>query len=220
MGLFNKTLYLRVALVIAVAVIAIFIGSELIQPEVLPIYEPDQVNPDLVDSSVEGEHDHRIANFSLTDQNGHIITQDDYRGKIYVANFFFTTCTNICPAMTWQMKRVQDAYADDLRVLLLSHSITPEIDSVAQLKRYALKKGVNDQKWHLVTGPRKQIYALARQSYFAATSQGDRGANDFIHTQNFVLVDPQKRIRGFYNGTDSKDVDRLIHDIKVLEREN
>lgn len=219
MGLFNRRLSLRIAGLVAIIAIATIIGARLIQPEALPIYNPSQVNPALVDQSVRGERDHHIANFSLTDQNGQTITQNTYKDKIYVANFFFTTCKSICIPMTRQMKRVQDAFEDDPQVMLLSHSVTPKIDSVAQLKRFALKKGVDDQKWHLVTGDKKVIYELARKSYFAATTKGDGGANDFIHTQNLVLVDKEKRIRGFYNGTDPKDVDRLIGDIKTLEHE-
>ena len=121
--------------------------------------------------------------------------------------------------MAEQMKRIQAAFAGDPEVMLLSYTVTPAIDTVAQLKRYALKKGVNDAKWHLVTGDKKQIYDLARKSYFAVTTKGDGEANDFIHTQNFVLVDKERRIRGLYNGTDPKDIDRLIGDIEILKRE-
>lgn len=219
MALFTKALYLRIGITAVIAIAAIAIGAHFIKPAALPVYNPAQVNPDLVDQSVLGERDHHIADFSLTDQNGQPITQADYSGKIYVADFFFTTCTNICIPMAEQMKRIQTAFADDLEVMLLSHTVTPAIDTVAQLKRYALKKGVNDAKWHLVTGAKKQIYDLARKSYFAVTTKGDGGVNDFIHTQNFVLVDKKRRIRGFYDGTDPKDVDRLIGDIKILKRE-
>ncbi len=219
MAFLTKALCFRIGITAVIAITAIAIGAHFIRPTTLPVYNPAQVNPDLVDESVRGERDHHIADFSLTDQNGQTITQADYRGKIYVADFFFTTCTNICIPMAEQMKRIQAAFAGDPEVMLLSYTVTPAIDTVAQLKRYALKKGVNDAKWHLVTGDKKQIYDLARKSYFAVTTKGDGEANDFIHTQNFVLVDKERRIRGFYNGTDPKDIDRLIGDIEILKRE-
>jgi protein SCO1/2 len=160
---------------------------------------------------------HHIANFSLTNQNGKTITQDDYKNKIYVADFFFTTCQSICPIMTDNMTQVQKAFLHDDDVKILSYSVTPEIDTVAQLKRYAEEKGVNDSKWNLVTGDKKQIYELARKSYFVVKTVGDGGPFDMIHTENFVLVDKDRQIRGFYDGTDLKDIDKLIDDIKTLK---
>jgi len=145
----------------------------------LPVYAPSKVDPVLVDSTIQHKKKyHKIANFSLTNQNGKTITQDDYKDKIYVADFFFTTCRTICPIMTTNMAEIQEAILDDDDVMLLSHSVTPEIDSVAQLKRYAIKKGVNDKKWNLVTGDKKDIYKLARKSYLAVKDQGDGGPFD------------------------------------------
>lgn len=186
----------------------------------LPIYQPNDVNPELVDSTVQYIRKyHTIADFKLINQNGDTITQHDYDGKIYVADFFFTTCPSICPIMTHNIVYLQDIFKTDDHVKFLSHSVTPEIDSVPQLKKYALQKGVIDSKWNLVTGDKKQIYSLARKSYFAAENDGDGGPYDMVHTENFVLVDAEKRIRGFYNGTDQQDIERLAEDIRKLENE-
>jgi len=184
----------------------------------LPIYQPNMVNAELVDSTLQHvKKYHRIADFSLLNQNGDTITQENYRDKIYVADFFFTTCPTICPIMTANLVEVQAALANDPEVLLLSHSVTPEIDSVAQLKKYAIEKGVNDAKWNLVTGDKKQIYELARKSYLAVQEDGDGGPFDMIHTENFILVDKQRRIRGFYDGTKEEEMDRLLSDIEILK---
>jgi len=184
----------------------------------LPIYQPNMVNVELVDSTLQHvKKYHRIADFSLINQNGDTITQENYRDKIYVADFFFTTCPTICPIMTANLVEVQAALVNDPEVLLLSHSVTPEIDSVAQLKKYAIEKGVNDAKWNLVTGDKKQIYELARKSYLAVQEDGDGGPFDMIHTENFILVDQQRRIRGFYDGTREEEMDRLLSDIEILK---
>jgi len=184
----------------------------------LPIYQPNMVNSELVDSTLQHvKKYHRIADFSLINQNGDTITQEDYRDKIYVADFFFTTCPTICPIMTANLVEVQAALVNDPEVLLLSHSVTPEIDSVTQLKKYAIEKGVNDAKWNLVTGDKKQIYELARKSYLAVQEDGDGGPFDMIHTENFILVDQQRRIRGFYDGTKEEEMDRLLSDIEILK---
>jgi len=190
-----------------------------LQPKTrLPIYQPNMVNAELVDSTLQHvKKYHRIADFSLLNQNGDTITQENYRDKIYVADFFFTTCPTICPIMTANLVEVQAALANDSEVLLLSHTVNPEIDSVAQLKKYAIEKGVNDAKWNLVTGDKKQIYELARKSYLAVQEDGDGGPFDMIHTENFILVDKQQRIRGFYDGTKEEEMDRLLSDIEILK---
>ncbi len=186
----------------------------------LPIYQPSRVSTELVDSTIQHvKKFHKIADFSLTNQNGEIITQENYKDKIYVADFFFTTCQTICPIMTDHMREIQDKLIQDSDVLLLSHSVTPKIDSVAQLKRYAIKKGVNDTKWNLVTGDKKHIYELARKSYLAVKTDGDGGPFDMVHTENFMLIDKKKQIRGFYDGTNSEDIERLIDDIAILKEE-
>lgn len=196
-----------------------FLIYNALQPKKrLQIYQPNMVNAELVDSTLQHvKKYHRIGDFSLLNQNGDTITQENYRDKIYVADFFFTTCPTICPIMTANLVEVQAALANDPEVLLLSHSVTPEIDSVAQLKKYAMEKGVNDAKWNLVTGDKKQIYELARKSYLAVQEDGDGGPFDMIHTENFILVDKQRRIRGFYDGTKEEEMDRLLSDIEILK---
>jgi len=203
--------------IVSAIIIAVFYNILKVEKP-LPIYQPAQVDASLVDSSIQSKRKyHKIANFKLVNQNGDTITEKDYENKIYVADFFFTTCQTICPIMTGQMKRVQDKIENDDEVKLLSHSVTPEIDSVAQLKKYALEKGVNDNKWNLVTGDRKQIYDLARKSYLVVK---DDGISDYgmVHTENFALVDKEKQIRGLYDGTSKASVDSLLMDIEKLKR--
>ena len=183
----------------------------------LPIFNPADVNPELVDSTMQYVAKyHTIANFSFTNQNGKTITQKDYEGKIYVADFFFTTCGSICPIMTTNMVEVQKAFLNNPKVMILSHTVFPEIDSVPVLKKYALKKGVDDQKWNLVTGDKKQIYAMARKSYLAVKLGKPSELYDMVHTENFVLVDTKRRVRGFYDGTKKEEIQRLIADIQWL----
>ena len=199
--------------------IIVYLFYNALQPKkMLPVYQPSMVDKSLVDSTLHyTKKYHKVADFSLVNQNGETITQEDYKDKIYVADFFFTTCLTICPIMTKNMGEVQEAIKNDPNIMLLSHSVTPQIDTVAQLKRYALEKGVIDSKWNLVTGDKKQIYELARKSYLAVKNDGDGGPFDMIHTENFILVDKEKRIRGFYDGTDREEIDRLLSDIKILE---
>jgi protein SCO1/2 len=186
----------------------------------LKIYNPADVNPSLVDVSIKHvTKDHRIADFELTNQNGEIITQNNYKNKIYVADFFFTRCTNICIAMAYNMSELQEYYKNDDDIMFLSHSVTPIIDSVSVLKEYALNKGVIDAKWNVTTGSKKHIYELARKSYFAVIEDGDGGENDFIHTEQFVLIDKERRIRGYYDGTEKKDMEKLKKDMSLLKEE-
>ncbi len=185
----------------------------------LAILQPDQFDPALVDDSMLFvKKYHKIAPFELVNQNGDTITQADYQGKIYVADFFFTTCPTICPTMTKNMTLIQEEFKDDPEVLLLSHSVTPEVDSVAVLREYADRKGIIDSKWNLVTGERKQIYDLARKSYLAVKKNKYGGENAMIHTENFLLVDKEGRLRErSYDGTDEEDIQALIEDIYVLK---
>lgn len=188
--------------------------------KVLPVFNPADVNPKLVDESLlHIRRNHKVSDFSLINQNGDTITQKDYDNKIYVTDFFFTRCQTICPIMTNNMGKLQSAFLKDDDIKFLSLSVTPDIDSVSVLKDYARKKGVIDAKWNITTGDKKLIYSLARKSYFAVLEDGDGGLQDFIHTENFVLVDKKRRIRGFYDGTDSEDIQRLINDIKILQKE-
>ena len=204
---------------LALSSVIIVLMYQALKPEKrLPVYQPSMVNPELVDSTlVYVKKYHSIADFKLINQNGDTISQADYADKIYVADFFFTTCPTICPVMTANMADIQQIIKGDDEVMLLSHSVTPEIDSVPQLKKYALEKGVIDAKWNLVTGDKKQIYELARKSYLAVLTDGDGGPYDMIHTENFILVDKERRIRGFYDGTSSDEVAQLLEDLKVLK---
>ena len=213
---FRKYRYFAIVLFCLSAVIVYLFYNALKPQETLPIYSPSMVNSELVDSTIQYKRKyHTIANFSLTNQNGKTITQEDYTNKIYVADFFFTTCLTICPIMTKNMVEIQNRTDDD--ILLLSHSVTPSLDSVETLKNYAIEKGVDDSKWNLVTGDKKQIYELARKSYLAVKTDGDGGPFDMIHTENMVLVDQKKRIRGFYDGTKTEDIEQLLNDIKILK---
>lgn len=200
--------------------IIIYVFYRILEPKrTLPVYAPNDVSYELVDSTIQHvKKYHTIADFELTNQNGQVVTQDTYKDKIYVADFFFTTCRTICPVMTDHMVQIQEKLKKDQEVLLLSHSVTPEIDTVAQLKRYALEKGVDDSKWNLVTGEKKAIYDLARKSYLAAKDI-PYSEYDLVHTENFVLVDKKRRIRGFYDGTDPEAIDQLLEDIEVLRKE-
>jgi len=202
------------------SVIIITIIYQLLKPEpTLPIYQPDMVNKELVDTTVQYVRKyHKVPDFKLVNQNGDTITQKDYEDKIYITDFFFTTCQGICPIMTDHMVKIQAEFKDDPEVLLLSHSVTPEIDSVAQLKKYAEEKGVIDEKWNLVTGDKKQIYDLARKSYLVAKSQGNGGKYDMVHTENFALVDKNKQVRGFYDGTNPEAIEQLVEDVKLLKK--
>ena len=188
--------------------------------EKLKIYNPADVNPRLVDFSMKHiTKDHTIADFELTNQNGQKITNKNYKDKIYVADFFFTRCQTICINMAYNMGELQNLYKKDTEIMFLSHSVTPEIDSVTVLKEYADRKGVIDGKWNITTGAKTHIYELARKSYFAVLDEGNGDENDFIHTEQFVLVDKEKRIRGYYDGTEKEDMEKLKKDILLLKEE-
>lgn len=210
-------LFITTLAVLSVVIITAFYN--ILKPtKTLPIYQPAQVNFELVDSTIQHQKKyHIIADFKLINQNGDTITQAFYKDKIYVADFFFTTCQTICPIMTDHMYEIQKKTISDPEILLLSHTVTPEIDSVAQLNRYAKQKLVNASKWNLVTGDKKQIYDLARRSYLAVKTSGDGGPYDMIHTENFMLIDKQRQIRGFYDGTNPEAVETLLEDIKTLK---
>ncbi len=164
---------------------------------------------------------HTIPAFSFTNQNGETVTERTVAGKIYVTDFIFTRCGSICPIMTTNMATLQEKYKNDNDILLLSHSVTPQMDSVAVLKRYAEAKGVISGKWHLLTGNEDQIYALAKKQYFAGDTIGYyQTGNEFLHTENFILVDKHRRIRGVYNGTLALEMERIMDDIGALKKEN
>ena len=187
----------------------------------LPVYNPSDLNPQVVDIKMRAtDKNHTVGDFTLTDQLNKTVTPKDFNDKIYVSSFIYTTCPGICPAMTGNIKSVYTEFIEDDQIKFLSHSVTPEIDSVPVLKAYADKYGIaNHNKWHFTTAPRKHIYELARMHYFAATDSGNGGPSDFVHTENIVLVDKEKRLRGFYDGTDFDEIDRLKEDIYRLKEE-
>ena len=195
----------------------IFISCDEVSKKQLPIYNPTDFNPKLVDKSIRNVSDnHTVKDFNLINQNGIKVSSKDYENKIYVVDFFFTSCPSICPVMTNNMLLIQEEFIKNNDIKLLSMSVTPEIDNVQVLKKYAIEKGVIDSKWNITTGSKKHIYELARKSYFAVLDQGDGGLQDFIHTPNFILVDTKKQIRGIYDGTVEKEISRLIQDINIL----
>ncbi len=162
---------------------------------------------------------HTISGFSFTDQEGRTVTNETFKDKIYVADFFFATCQTICPKMTQQMARVVHKFRNDSGIYFLSHTVNPDHDSVSVLKKYSEKYNVTSDRWRFVTGNKKEIYDLARHSYFITAMEGNGGPDDFIHSEQFALVDRQGRIRGYYDGTDPNDVDTLMDEIKVLKKE-
>ena len=219
MKLFRKRDFITVGFILIFSAAAVYMFYVILKPiEVLPIYQPAEVNEKLVDSSIiHVAKYHKISDFRLTNQNGKEITQADYNDKIYVADFFFTTCQDICPVMTKNMYQLQEELKNDNEILLLSHTVIPEFDTVEQLKEYAIENKVDDSKWNLVTGDKKQIYELARKSYLAVE---DNNFNEFdmIHTENFMLIDKEKQIRGFYDGTNSEEINQLLKDIEILKQ--
>jgi len=221
----NKKLSFFFAAFLVVVFIAIY---TLLNNRSLPVITPRDVNPELVDSLVQHiGYNHKIAPFAFTNQNGKKVTNKDYEGKIYVVDFFFTTCQTICPKMTDNMVWLQDKIKDNPEVKLLSHSVFPNEDTVEVLKKYAKEKGVIDAKWNLVTGNQQEIYKIARQSYLVVKTGKPEELYDMVHTENFVLVDQKGRIRGFYNGLNideevkgEKNLTQLLEDIELLSEKN
>jgi protein SCO1/2 len=219
---------MRVFLTLLIALAAITVGYFMLTPKPknheLEVINPVDVASEMVDSSLmRTGFGHRIGNFSFLNQYGEKVTLADVENKVFVAEYFFTTCGTICPRMNVQMQRVQQAFKKNTDVSILSFTVDPETDTVAQMKMYAEGHGAIRGKWHFLTGEEKDLYALARKSFFVlkpaeVENQGDAGS-DFIHTNNFVLVDKQLRIRGYYDGTSEKEVDDLIRDIAILLEE-
>ena len=197
--------------------ICVFSACKQASKNQLPIYNPIDFNPELVDRSLQKNSvNHTVSDFELINQNGEILTQQDYEDKIYIVDFFFTRCPSICPVMTDNMFKLQKEFLNNNDIMLLSLSVTPEIDSISVLRKYADDHGVIDSKWNITTGNKMHIYELARKSYFAVVEQGDGGLQDFIHTPNFILVDRKKQIRGIYDGTKDEEIIRLVSDLKIL----
>ncbi|MEZ0607530.1 SCO family protein [Fibrella sp. WM1] len=204
----------------ALAVLGTLLGCQS-DPETtgVPYYNTPDFTPLWLTepAAVERTVTHQIGDFAFRDQTNALVTQQTIAGKVHVANFFFTACPSICPKMTSLMRAVQDTFRHEPRVLLLSYSVTPWIDSVARLKQYADQKGIKSDTWHLLTGDRGPLYTLARQSYFAEERIGfTRDSTEFLHTEHLILVDETRRIRGIYNGTQPQEIDHLIADIRAL----
>lgn len=184
----------------------------------LPYYGQSEIKPSLSGSGVDTVYK-TIAPFSFIDQKGNVVTDKNFENKIYVADYFFCTCKSICPIMSEQMERVATQYKDDDDIRFISHTVNPEYDSVNVLADYAEAHGARYGQWYLVTGNKKELYDLARDSYMLDASEGDGGEDDFIHTQNFALIDKEKHIRGYYDGTNPIEIDQLINDIVLLKKE-
>ncbi|MBU3009960.1 SCO family protein [Polaribacter vadi] len=189
--------------------------------KVLPFYNSEDFTPEWISENDDNYSKiHTVAPFEFINQNGKKITNKDFEGKIYITDFFFTTCPSICPILSKNMNTIQETYKSDDNILLLSHSVMPWVDTVDKIKEYAKEKNAIDNKWHLVTGDKKAIYKIARTSYFADEDfKKTKDESEFIHTENFILVDKKGRIRGVYNGTLSLDVQRLKRHIEILKKE-
>ena len=162
---------------------------------------------------------HTVKPFCFIDQYNEKVTEETVKGKIYVTDFFFTTCQSICPLMSNQLERVYKTFSNESSVMILSHTVEPEIDSIEILMQYAKLHNVTNKKWLFVTGDKKHLYDMARTGYLLNNETGNGDSEDFIHTQNFALVDKERHLRGFYDGTDTAEVSRLITDIKLLLEE-
>ena len=219
-----KTLNMRIDIIL-LCIICLMACNEP-QPnnsrvEVLPFYNEATFTPHWIAPNDDRlDTFHRISPFELTNQEGKVVTEKSFEDKIYVVDFFFTICPGICPKMTANMMEIQDEFINDDDVLLLSHSVTPERDSVPVLKRYAENKGILSHKWHLVTGKQQAIYKLGREDYFVEEDLGlTKEEDDFLHTENFVLIDKDRHIRGIYNGLNKSSINQLVADIRTLKKE-
>ena len=214
-----KRIIAFLAITLTAVLIAYFSTKDKKKP--LPVINPIDVNSEMVDEDLLRKgYGHTIGDFSFINQNGKTITQNDIQDKIVVVEYFFTTCMTICPKMNIQMQRVNEHFRGNYDFKILSFTVNPEVDTVEQMKRYADAHNANPNQWHFLTGEKERLYHLARTSFFVlkpaeAQNLGDAG-NDFIHTNNFVLIDKQKRIRGYYDGTSIKETDQMILDIEEL----
>lgn len=189
-------------------------------PGTLPILGERSAKTQLINGkSVVDSIYHSIPNFSFTDQTGTTVTNDRFKNKIYVADFFFTSCPTICPVMKSQLLRVYEKFNSEKNLLLLSHTIDPEHDSVAVLRDYAQRLGVDSNRWLFVTGPKDSIYKIA-ESYMVSAQEDSKAPGGFVHSGALILLDKKQRIRGYYDGTDEKKVNQLMEDIAILLNEN
>jgi protein SCO1/2 len=218
----KRIFFLGLLLLVCIPIAYHFTSSKKEKP--LPIINPIDVNEEMVDPEMlRLGIGHHIGSFSFQNQDANLISTKDMKGKIAVVEYFFTTCKSICPIMNMQMQRIDAAFKNDNEVRIFSFTVDPETDDVAQMKKYATSHQATSGKWHFLTGEKSELYKLARKSFFVlkpaeAQNLGDVGS-DFIHTNNFVLVDKELRIRGYYDGTSEKEVNQLISDIKRLQKE-
>ncbi|RMB56456.1 SCO family protein [Dokdonia sinensis] len=214
-----KVLIITMA-VLSVIIMTLIYSQLKVEPR-LTYFEARNIDKKLVDSTLQfSKQKQRIGDFALINQNKDTVTQEYYKDKIYVADFFFTTCQTICPIMTSNMVDIQRELKNDTIVKLLSHSVIPMQDTPEVLKKYALEKGVDDSKWNLVTGTQEQIFTLARKHYLAVQDiPGTEDDLDMVHTENFMLIDKKGYIRGYYDGTDDKEIERLLEEIDILKAE-
>lgn len=206
-------IFLLIITALSLAIVSLDVKSEE-----LPFYQDPSFEPYwLSDGMVDIQSVHQIPPFSFTDQSGNTITDSDFKNKIYVAGFFFSTCPGICPAIRSKLIKVQQAFSNDDKVKIVQHSIRPTTDTIEILQAYALKNGINNEQWYLLTGDQEAIYRIAKQAYFASEDLGNVQKNqDFLHTESLLLIDQNKHIRGIYNGLNSASVDYLIKDIHTL----
>jgi protein SCO1/2 len=189
-------------------------------PRILETYGNQQIDTvDAQGKTIQKTIIHHVPDFTFVDQNGQTITQKSVAGKTYVADFFFTTCESICPIMSKEMMKLAKQFKEDPEIMFLSHTVDPETDSIPKLKAYAMSHQADAGQWKFMTGSKKELYSMARNGYFVTATEGDGGPDDFVHTQNFVLVDKWKQIRGYYDGTDSLEMKKLVNDIALLKAE-
>lgn len=218
----KKVIFFAVFIVVGVSLTYYYIRP---QEEKLPVINPVDVHEELVDPEIlRRGYGHKVGSFSFKNQEGRLITESEVLNRVYVVEYFFTTCKSICPVMNKQMQRVHKAFSDEEDFRILSFTVDPEVDTVERMRVYAEEHGVvDDEHWHFLTGKKEELYSLARKSFFVlkpaeAQNLGDAGS-DFIHTNNFVLVDREGRLRGYYDGTSEEEVGKLIKDIKILLEE-
>ena len=196
-------------------------AKETSRVDYLPYYNEESFTPNWLTPDTEEEKKfHKIGDYKLINQLGDTVTQKTFENKIYITDFFFASCPGICPQMTGNMFKLQEEFKVDDEVLFLSHTVTPTKDSVPVLKKYAERYGVIDNKWHLVTGDKLEIYNLGREQYFVENDLGEpKNIDDFLHTENFLLIDKSKHIRGIYNGLNRASIQQLIVDVKALKKD-
>jgi protein SCO1 len=218
--LMYRTVFLRISVALLAIIFAGCFAKE--KAKHLPYYNTPDFTPQFLNTANDFKEKitHTINPFVFTDQNGKQVSDKDIEGKIHVANFIFTSCTSICPVMAKHMKLLQQEFKDNRDIVMLSYSVTPWIDNVDRLKKYAVNNEITSPNWHLLTGSKAEIYTLARQSYFAEEDLGfTKDSTQFLHTEHILLVDKTKRIRGIYNGTLELEAEQLIKDIKELMKE-